>query len=117
MIQSIAFFVYPVTDVMRARNFYERILGLKPEGDFSAEWIEYGVGGATFAITTMDTTHKPGAKGGVIAFEVDDLNHTIAHLKANNVPFTLENGESPICHFAVALDPDGNDVIVHKRKS
>jgi catechol 2,3-dioxygenase-like lactoylglutathione lyase family enzyme len=117
MIQSIAFFVYPVADVKRSRDFYERILGLKAETNIRDEWIEYGVGGVTFAITPMDTTHKPGVKGGVIAFEVDDLDRTIAELRSNSVSFTLENGESPVCRFAVALDPNGNDVIIHRCKS
>ena len=117
MIQSIAFFVYPVADLKRARDFYERILGLKVETDFGGEWIEFTAGGATFAITAMDATHKPGVKGGVIAFEVDDLEQTIAHLKSNNVQFAQENGESPVCRFSVALDPDGNEVIVHRRKT
>src|SRR5688572_25232136 len=71
MIQSIAFFVYPVADMTRARDFYERILGLKVETSFSDEWIEYDIGGTTFAITTMDESHKPAGKGAVIAFEVD----------------------------------------------
>jgi predicted enzyme related to lactoylglutathione lyase len=117
MIQSIAFFVYPVADIKRARDFYEGVLGLKLGDIVADEWIEYDVAGTTFAITTMDTTHQPGVKGGVIAFEVDDLEKTVAHLKAHNASFAFDNAESPICRFAVAHDPDGNDVIIHKRKS
>lgn len=117
MIQSIAFFVYPISDMKRARDFYERVLGLKAGSSFGDEWIEYDVGGATFAITAMDATHKPAAKGAVVAFEVDDLDATVAQLKAAGARFAQENAESPVCRFAIALDPDGNELIIHKRKS
>ncbi|HWN93472.1 MAG TPA: VOC family protein [Methylomirabilota bacterium] len=117
MIQSIAFFVYPISDMKRARDFYERVLGLKVGTGLGDEWIEYDVGGTTFAITTMDTNHKPAAKGAVVAFEVDDLDATVAQLKAAGVRFTLENSESPVCRSAIAVDPDGNELIIHKRKS
>jgi len=117
MIQSIAFFVYPVADIKRARDFYERVLGLKVESNFSDEWIEYDIAGTTFAITNMDTNHRPAAKGAAVAFEVDELDSAVARLKAAGVRFTQENAESPVCRFAVMLDPDGNEVIIHKRKN
>jgi predicted enzyme related to lactoylglutathione lyase len=116
MIQSIAFFAYPVADLKRARDFYERVLGLKVESNFQDEWIEYDVAGATFAITTMDATHRPAAHGAVVAFEVGDLDATVAQLKKAQVRFVTENVESPVCRSAVVLDPDGNDVILHERK-
>ena len=50
MITEIAFHVYPVSDMARARRFYEEVLNLKMESNFGEEWIEYGVGNGTFAI-------------------------------------------------------------------
>ncbi|MEK7674906.1 MAG: VOC family protein [Verrucomicrobiota bacterium] len=116
MITSIAFYVYPVTDIARARHFYENVLGLKLESNFRDEWIEYDLNGGTFAITTTDATHQAGIKGGVIAFEVDDLDSEIARLKAQPVKFVMETCETPVCRFAVVNDPDGNELIIHKRK-
>jgi len=52
MLTGIAFYVYPVSDMARARRFYEEVLDLKVESNFGDEWIEYGIGGGTFAITT-----------------------------------------------------------------
>ena len=117
MIQSIAFFVYPVADVKRARDFYERVLGLKVESSFGDEWIEYDVAGTTFAITSMDTNHKPAAKGAVVAFEVNDLAQAVGRLKDEGVRVVQEDAESPVCRSAIALDPDGNEIIIHKRKN
>ena len=116
MIQSIAFFAYPVADMKRARDFYERVLGLKLDSSFNDEWVEYDVAGATFAITTMDAKHRPGP-GAVLAVEVEDLAAASARMKAAGVRLVQENVESPVCRFSVVLDPDGNEVILHKRKT
>ena len=116
MITESACFTYPVSDMARARQFYEDVLGLRLETDFRGEWLEYGIGSGTFAITTMDLQHKPGVKGGIIAFEVDDLDQTLAHLKNHLVPFVVEVCETEVCRLAVVSDPDGNDIVIHKRK-
>jgi extradiol dioxygenase family protein len=63
MITSIAFTVYPVTDMAHTRRFYEDVLGLKIGRNFCDEWVEYDRGDSTFAITTMDMQRTPGAKG------------------------------------------------------
>ena len=115
MIESIAFFVYPVSDMTRARRFYEDALGLLVESNVNDEWIEYGLGGSTFAITKMDSNHPAGAKGGVIAFEVNDLDATVHDLKNKKVLFITEMSASPVCRFAVVSDPDGNEIIIHRR--
>jgi catechol 2,3-dioxygenase-like lactoylglutathione lyase family enzyme len=49
MITSIAFTVYPVTDMARSRNFYEKVLGLSTSETFGNEWAEYDVGGSTLS--------------------------------------------------------------------
>jgi predicted enzyme related to lactoylglutathione lyase len=115
MITEIAFHVYPVSDMTRARRFYEEVLNLKMESNFGEEWIEYGIGNGTFAITTMDLEHKPGVHGGVIAFEVLDLEPTLNRFKEMDVPFVRELFATPVCRMAIVADPDGNHLIIHKR--
>jgi hypothetical protein len=63
MILSIAFTVYPVSDMAAARKFYENLLGLTISRNFNEEWVEYDLGEGTFAITTTKMGHSPGAKG------------------------------------------------------
>ena len=49
---NIAFTGIPVTDIKRARAFYEGVLGLKVSGEFGeGVWIEYEIGDDTLAIT------------------------------------------------------------------
>jgi catechol 2,3-dioxygenase-like lactoylglutathione lyase family enzyme len=48
---NIAFTGIPVTDMKRARAFYEGALGLKPAGEFAdGVWVEYELGDDTLAI-------------------------------------------------------------------
>ena len=117
MIQEIAFVAYPVSDMKRARRFYEETLGLKLESNFQDQWVEYDIHGGTFAITSMDLNHKPAAKGGLVAFEVDDLEAELQRLRAAGVPLTLEVQTTPVCRFAAVADPDGNTLVIHRRKS
>ncbi len=115
MITSIAFTVYPVTDMARSRRFYEHVLGLTVGYTFGNEWVEYDVGGSTFAITTTDMGHPPGAKGAVVAFETSDLDAQVKTLKEKSVTFVVEIFSTPVCRMAVLSDPDENHVTIHQR--
>lgn len=115
-----AFTGYPVTDIVRARTFYEGVLGLKTgmiwdEGGCS--WIEYDLGGHTLAINNGAKEWKPCKDGPAIALEVEDFDATVAELKERGVTFTVEPLQSPVCRLAVILDPDGNSLAIHKRNA
>ena len=63
-VEEIAFAFYPVTDLARARAFYEGLLGLKVGTTFAEGekiWIEYEVGGAHWLLPTWAVS--PAAKG------------------------------------------------------
>jgi predicted enzyme related to lactoylglutathione lyase len=118
-VTEIAFVGYPVTDLARARRFYEQTLGLTTSRVFgdATGWIEYDIGPTTIAITNAAPDWKPSPGGGCVALEVDDFKAAIARLKAERTPFKAEPFETPACHMAVASDPDGNSITIHKRKS
>jgi len=115
MIMSIAFTVYPVSNMERARAFYEHALGLHVSYDYRDVWVEYDVGGSTFAITTTEMGHAPGAKGAVVAFEVSDFDAFMQKMKERAVPFVTEPFDTPVCRMAVIEDQDGNHITIHKR--
>jgi len=107
-----------VTDIKRAREFYEGVLGLKPAMESAGGlWVEYEIGHGTFAIGCYGDVWKPTNQGTLVAFEVENLNETLAQLKSHDVKFSLEPTDSPVCRFAIISDPDGNQVMIHKRKS
>jgi predicted enzyme related to lactoylglutathione lyase len=116
---EIAFSCYPVTDLKRAKQFYENTLGLKQTtiwGDDNQAWIEYDIGPSTLAITNYPSEWKPSPDGGGVALEVEHFDSAIAELKKAGAKFRVEPTESPVCHMAVVFDPDGNSVCIHKRK-
>ena len=115
-IKSIAFSAYPVSDMARSRAFYEESLGLSLSHNFRDTWVEYDLAGATFTITTMAEDLKPGARGGFVAFEVDDLDAWIELLQAKGVPILIEPFETPVCRMGVVADPDGNGITLHQAK-
>lgn len=114
---AIAFTGYPVTDIPRARAFYEGVLGLKPVNIWEHDgrsWIEYELQGAALAVTNMAMEKwKPSPDGPAVALEVADFDAAVATLKAAGVPFPVEPGGSPTCRLAVIADPDGNAIAIH----
>ncbi|WP_020398808.1 VOC family protein [Kordiimonas gwangyangensis] len=122
MLEKVAFTVYPVTDVPRARAFYEGLLGLDTHGTEKIgkemAWIEYDLpGGGCFAIANFTENTPHATAGGTIAFEVNDLDALLAHLKSNGVEFMSDMTHSPACRMAVCLDPDGNSILLHQLKN
>jgi len=117
-IDEIAFSCYPVTDMTRARTFYEGILGLTVTMDHKMEeghWVEYDIGAGTLAIGVAPGM-SPSKDGCSVALEVDDFDKAISELKAASVEFNFGPIETPVCHMAFVRDPDGNSVGIHKRK-
>ena len=117
-IVEFAFRAYTVTDLKRARAFYEGILGFEPAstwGDDENGWWEYEIGPHTLAIVTQSGDWKPSKYGGSVALEVDDFDASVAHLKANGVEFVHEPSSGPVCRTTIIADPDGNRIGIHKR--
>ncbi|MFO1186532.1 MAG: VOC family protein [Alphaproteobacteria bacterium] len=121
MFEKVAFTMYPIRDVARARTFYGETLGLKEgsvghRGDQS--WIEYDLpGGGCLALTNFIPDEPSAKAGGTIALEVSDIAKLTAELKKKGVTFTAEKIESPVCWMAVCLDSEGNSLLLHQLKN
>jgi len=116
-VTGISFVGVPVTNIERARQFYEGVLGLtRSEEMGGGQWIEYTVGNGIVAIGNVGDQWKPSEQGTCVAFELDHFDDAIAELRSRNVVFDAEPFETPCCHMAVVQDPDGNKVIIHKLK-
>ena len=116
-INNIAFVGIPVSDMPRARKFYENVLGLKTTDEMmGGKWVEYAVGNNTLAIANVGEQWTPSDQGTAAAIEVEDFDGAIKRLKERQVRFAAEPFETPCCHMAVVQDPDGNKLIVHKLK-
>ena len=115
-ITRIAFTGIPVTDMKRAREFYEGALGLQPDPEMTgAMWTEYPIGSGTLALACIGEQWKPSDQGTSAALEVESLEDAIARLEECKIDF--EQIDSPVCRMAVIQDPDGNKLVIHKLKN
>jgi predicted enzyme related to lactoylglutathione lyase len=120
-ILEIAFTGYSVTDMKRAKGFYEGVLGLRKSRGFGQDgedqWAEYDIGsGCLVLVSGGGEDWPPSTSGTAAALEVDDFNGYMDKFRSNGVKFVFEPKESPGCWMAVVADPDGNRVVMHKRK-
>jgi predicted enzyme related to lactoylglutathione lyase len=116
---EIAFTVLPVKELKSSRHFYEEVLNLKPTHIFEKDgmgMIEYDIGPGTLAIGSGAPLFKPSKDGGAVALEVDDFEKAMQSLREKAVNIVMDAFETPVCFMATIADPDGNYIIIHKRK-
>lgn len=116
MFKKVAFTVYKVLDMARARKFYEHTLGLKVGANYDEMWVEYDLpGGGCFALTSMGEDWVPSSKeGGCVAFEIEDIQKLSTELKTKGVKFKLDIFDSPVCKMALIIDSEGNSLMLHQ---
>jgi len=112
----------PVVDMARARDFYERRLGLVPGGLRPDGKFVYRVGGSTLALFPRPQGTK--AEHTAISFQVADIAAAIAELERAGVAF--EDYDFPdfktVEHVCVLgaekaawfKDPEGNTLCLHE---
>ena len=106
MIKKIAFSYYSVSDMDRAADFYQNVLGLKLL--FKKEdWSEFELDGQRIA---LHKTENPGptSGGAVISFQAEPIEELIKTLKLKGVRFVDDLQVFPYGKLAGFLDPDNN---------
>ena len=117
LIKEVAFVAIAVSDAERARKFYQETLELKPSTSaMEGAWVEFDLGATTIGVG-CHPSWQPSRDGTTIAFEVENIDQTISTLKARGVKFDMDKTETPVCWMAQFRDPDGNKLVVHKRKA
>ncbi len=121
-VTGIAFAVYHVTDVAKARTFYGELLGLPVcmEMEFAPGkwWIEFDVGGpSALAITNFESPATNATRSPGVALEVANYDEVLATMRAADVAVTWGPNEFPVCCCFAVKDPDGNDLYFHRRKT
>ena len=119
-ITDIDFFAYAVSDMQKARAFYEGVLGLQPNSEFDGSgnpnWVEYDIGAGTLGIGCAPGMWDPSPKGASAALEMENFDEALATVKAKNIPIVMGPHEFPSCHMVVIADPDGNRLTLHQHK-
>ncbi len=114
MISKVDFVAVPSTDAERSRTFYVDTLGLRPDehGRF-----EFWAGDTCFGIwepARLGFEFAP-QKNAHPALHVEAVAAARAELEAKGVEFFGEILDTGVCHMAFFADPDGNDLMLHRR--
>jgi catechol 2,3-dioxygenase-like lactoylglutathione lyase family enzyme len=114
LIERVDFIGIPSRDAERSRAFYVETLGLRPDDKARSE---FWIGETCFGIWEperigMEFTPQKNAH---LALHVDDVEKRRAELEAKGVDFDGEIYDTGVCQMAFFTDPDGNDLMLHRR--
>jgi predicted enzyme related to lactoylglutathione lyase len=104
----------PSRDGKRSRQFYVETLGLRPD---ERSWNEFWIGETCFAIWYPEQfggEFEP-QKNSLALLRVDDVAAARAELEAKGVEFAGETLDTGVCQMATFVDPDGNQLTLHRR--
>ncbi|MDE2480954.1 MAG: hypothetical protein KGN02_02045 [bacterium] len=114
-LRGIDFVMFQVTDMPRARAFWETLLGLNPGAFDSEYYVEYDLpDGSTFALGKHPT--QPHVAMGGIMFGVEHAEHGAERVTELGGTFHANFG-GEICATAWCSDPDGNFFGLHQRRA
>jgi catechol 2,3-dioxygenase-like lactoylglutathione lyase family enzyme len=116
IVERTDFISVPVTDLERSTRFYEETLGLPKIS--AGGWPEFQLG-ENISLYLIDPANigQPfaGPHTTHIALRVADVSETRGELEAKGVTFEGETFDSGVCHMAFFKDPDGNELMLHRR--
>lgn len=114
LVTKLDFVGIPTRDPERARQFYGETLGLRP--DPNARY-EFWAGDTCLGIWEPERQGMPfqPQKNAHLALHVDDVAAARAELEAKGVQFVADTFDTGVCHMALFTDPDGNDLMLHRR--
>jgi len=104
----------PSQDTERSRRFYVETLGLRPD---ERSWNEFWVGDTCFAIwepARFGLEFQP-QRNGIALLRVEDVADARRDLEAKGVEFVGDTVDTGVCHMATFRDPDGNELVLHRR--
>ena len=112
------FISVPVTDMQRSTAFYAETLGLPWLNEGSEQWPEFQLG-ENVSLYLMDPRNIGGEFSGPhtahVALRVPDVAATRTELESRGVRFEGDVFDTGVCHMAFFKDPDGNQLMLHRR--
>ena len=116
-VTGVDFVSVPAQDVDAAMTFYGETLGLEcstryermPGGEFETGTVTLSV----LDPTKVGMDYQPNKNP--IALHVDDVEAARSELESRGVEFAGDTFDTGVCHMALFTDPDGNDLMLHRR--
>ena len=114
-VEHVDFISIPTRDVERARRFYGETIGLPLERD-TPVGAEFRAGQVTLGIWQPEAQGMPFAPNpSGFALRVADVAAARAELERAGVSFEMDALDTGVCHMAIFRDPDGNQLVLHRR--
>lgn len=121
----VGWFEIPVTDMARAKKFYDAVFGIEIQLHDMKElvmgWFPFAEGkpGAAGSLVKHEAWYKPSASlGPLIYFSSEDVANELGRVEAAGgrivQPKTLISED--VGYMAVFLDTEGNRIALHSRK-
>jgi catechol 2,3-dioxygenase-like lactoylglutathione lyase family enzyme len=120
IVERTDFISVPVTDMERAKRFYGETLGLREIEHPEQGFPEYQLGeNVSLYLLQMENIGQTftGPHSASIALRVPDVAAAQKELAAKGVTFDFdaEPFDTGVCHMALFKDPDGNQLMLHRR--
>jgi catechol 2,3-dioxygenase-like lactoylglutathione lyase family enzyme len=116
IVERTDFISVPVTDMERAKRFYEETLGLPRISERGFPEYQLGENVSVYLIRMEDVGGSySGPHTAHIALRVADVAATRSELEAKGVRFEDDILDTSVCHMAFFKDPDGNQFMLHRR--
>jgi catechol 2,3-dioxygenase-like lactoylglutathione lyase family enzyme len=116
IVERTDFVSVPVTDLERSTAWYRDTLGVPQTGE--GAWPEFRLGENVF-LYLMDPTNIGqefrGPHTSPIALRVADVEESRRELQSRGIEFNGETLDTGVCHMAFFTDPDGNELMLHRR--
>jgi catechol 2,3-dioxygenase-like lactoylglutathione lyase family enzyme len=116
IVERTDFISVPVTDMERAKRFYEDTLGLPRISERGFPEYQLGENVSVYLIRMEDVGGTwNGPHSAHIALRVPDVAETRKELESRGVAFQGDILDTSVCHMAFFKDPDGNQLMLHRR--
>ena len=100
----------PSQDSQRSRRFYVETLGLRPDEHSESDvWI------GTTCFEIWEPQQFAPQSSPIALLHVDDVEAARSELEGKGVEFVGDTIDTDVCHMATFTDPDGNQLVLHKR--
>ena len=110
------FISVPVTNLEQSTAWYRDTLGLEQIDE--GAWPEFQLG-ENVSLYLLDPTNIgqefQGPHTSSIALRVADVEEARRELEGRGIEFRGETFDTGVCHMAFFSDPDGNELMLHRR--
>ena len=117
-VERVDFVSVPVTDMARSKRFYGETLGLEKIEHPEQGFPEYQLGeNVSLYLLQMESIGGAfrGPHDAGFALRVADVAEARRELEEKGVVFNGDILDSGVCHMAFFADPDGNQMVLHRR--